>query len=126
MESYEAKIVDRVNSIEIVVIQNRKKQVAIRPICEAMGIDFSSQLQKLKEDEVLGSVVGLSPTTGKDGKVYEMATMPFEYVFGWIFSVRAKNVNKGSRKSLIKNQQACYNALYKYYNGNAEFLRWNK
>lgn len=37
--------VAKVNKVDITIIQNGEKRVAVRPICDALGIDFSAQLQ---------------------------------------------------------------------------------
>jgi hypothetical protein len=56
-------IVAKVNDVKIVVIENGEKRVAIKPICEALGIDYARQFSKLKTDEIYSSVIGLRPTT---------------------------------------------------------------
>ena len=122
MEIVKTTTVARVNQIDIVLIENGEKRVPLKPICEAIGVDFSSQLQKVKEDEILGSVVVLSPTAGKDGKVYEMQTIPFKFVFGWIFGISAKNVKEEAREALIKYKLECYDALYNHFTRYAEFV----
>ncbi|MGD9930143.1 MAG: phage antirepressor N-terminal domain-containing protein [Mangrovibacterium sp.] len=71
---------------------NGEKRVAIKPICQAFGIDIDSQRKKLKNDFILSSVVKLSLTTGSDGKQHEMVTIPFRYVFGWLFRIDSRNV----------------------------------
>ena len=112
----------RINQVDILLIENGEKRVPLKPICEAVGVDFSSQLQKVKDDEILGSVVGLSATTGKDGKSYEMQTIPYMFVFGWIFGISAKNVKEEARETLIKYKLECYMALYNYFTAYADFV----
>ncbi|HAQ21129.1 MAG TPA: chromosome partitioning protein ParA [Prolixibacteraceae bacterium] len=114
--------VARINQVDILVIENGEKRVAVKPICEAIGVDFSSQLQKIKEDEILGSTVGLSTTVGADKKEREMASIPFKFVFGWIFGISAKNVKEEAREVLIKYKLECYEALYKHFTSYAEFV----
>ena len=58
--------------------------VAIRPICELLGIDQSNQIRNLKNDsDFMGSVVVNMTTTGSDGKQYEMTCLPLQFFFGW-------------------------------------------
>ena len=54
----------KVNQVEILLIENGEKRVAIKPICEALGISHKPQIEKLKTDPILSSVVTLSMTTG--------------------------------------------------------------
>ena len=64
------------NAKNIIFINiNGSYWIALKPICEALGIDFSSQLQKLKNDEILGSVVVMNTTTGSDGKNFEVRSL---------------------------------------------------
>lgn len=114
--------VAKINNVDIVLIENGGKKVPLKPICEAIGVDFSSQLQKVKDDEILGSTVGLSTTVGADGKEREMATIPFMFVFGWIFGISAKNVKEEAREALIKYKLECYVALYNHFTNYAEFV----
>lgn len=44
-------------------------------------------IRKIKEDEILGSVIPLRGTTGADGKQYDMFCLPLQYIFGWLFTI---------------------------------------
>jgi hypothetical protein len=108
--------------IVIVIDEDGQKFVPIKPICEALGVDYSSQLQKIKEDEILCSVVGLSTTTGADGKSYKMSTIPLKYVFGWLFTISSKNVKEESREGLKNYKEMCYTSLYDYFTEHSTFI----
>lgn len=102
-----------VNETVIPIFQDRNESyIAIKPICEAIGVNFRSQFNKLKEDPLLSSVVALRATTGSDGKRYEMQTMPFRYVFGWLFKIDSRNVKPEIKDSIIRYQWECYDILY--------------
>lgn len=115
-------VVAKVNDVQIVVIENGEKRVAIKPICEALGIAFEPQFSKIKNDEILGSVVTLSVTTGTDGKKYEMSTIPFKFVFGWLFTINPKNVRPEARETVTRYKLTCYEALYNHFAAQNEFL----
>lgn len=112
----------KINQVDILVIENGEKRVATKPICEALGIDHDSQRQKLNSDPILGSVTVLSTATGSDGKQYEMVTIPFKYVFGWLFRIDSRNVKEESRETVLKYQLQCYDALYNHFTNYAEFV----
>lgn len=114
--------VAKVNNYEIVVIENGEKYVPIRPICEALGIDFSVQLKKLKEHPIFGSTVVMNTTVGADGKEREMATILFEFVFGWLGQIDPRKVRENVRESLIRYQLECYHALYNHFTRFADFI----
>jgi hypothetical protein len=117
-------MVAKINGKEIVVIENGTKMVPIKPICEALQIDVDSQRKKLREDPILNSVTVLSTATGSDGKQYEMVTIPFKFVFGWLFRIDSRNVNPDARPAVLRYQVECYDALYNHFIRHSEFVEW--
>lgn len=111
-----------VNEVSILVIQNPDKLVPIKPICEALGLAHQPQLEKIKTDDILSSTVTLSVTVGADKKEREMTCLPLKFVFGWLFTINPKNVNKDAREKVIKYKLECYNALYDHFAVKSEFL----
>lgn len=118
--------VAQINKVDIVVIQNGEKRVAIKPICDAIGIDFSSQLQKIKSDPILGSTVGMITTVGADEKSREMQTIPFKYVFGWLFQIDSRKVKEEARETVLRYQLECYEVLYNYFSSYQEFVEYKQ
>lgn len=114
--------VAKINNVEIVIISNGEKRVAIKPICDALGVSIQGQLEKLKTDPILSSVIKLSFTTGADGKQYEMQTIPFKFVFGWLFRIDSRNVKEEARETVERYQLECYNALYNHFTGYADYV----
>lgn len=104
-----------VNGQQIVVIENGEKRVAVKPICDALGIDFSSQLQRLKRDEILSSTMVIITTVGGDDKNREMVTIPFKYVFGWLFTIDHAKVRPEVKDAVIRYKLECYDALYSHF-----------
>jgi hypothetical protein len=118
----QTKTIAVINDSRILVIENGQKLVPIKPICQALGVDFAGQKEKIEKDEILRSVVGLSPTTGADGKTYEMVCIPFKFVFGWLFTINPANVKEEAREAVIQYKLACYEALYQSFTDSQEFL----
>ncbi|WP_148479942.1 phage antirepressor N-terminal domain-containing protein [Parabacteroides johnsonii] len=112
----------KVNNVAIVASNDPKKLVPIKPICEALGIDIESQRKKIKEHPILSSTAVLSTVVASDGKAREMYCIPFEFVFGWLFTINPANVKEESRDGLIKYQQECYHVLYEYFASYASFV----
>lgn len=110
------KIIARVNNVNIVSTSD-EQLVAIKPICEALGIAYQAQQLKIKEDEDLSSVNTLSMLTGADGKQYEMLCLPIRYIFGWLFTINSKNVKSEAQDSVRAYRRMCYDALYNYFFG---------
>ena len=95
--------------------ENETVMVALKPICDALGLDWSRQLKMVKGDPVLFSVVGELPTTGADGKQYEMLCLPLDYLNGWLFKVSAKRYTGARREAIILYQKECYRVLADHF-----------
>jgi ribosomal protein S13 len=111
----------KVNGIAIECpIEGGQSYVAVKPICEALGIDHSAQIRDLKEDEILGSVVVSMTTTGSDGKQYQMVCIPLKFVFGWLFSINENSVKPEAKEHVLKYKLECYNVLFNHFFGNVK------
>lgn len=117
------KTIAKVNDVSIVMIDNGSKLVPLKPICDALGISWSSQYAKIQNDEFLNSVVVLSETTGQDKKEYLMACIPFMYVFGWLFTINPKNVAPEAQEAVSKYRLECYKVLFKHFTDQSDFLQ---
>lgn len=112
-------------NIETVIVNNveincpfHKGQfyVPIRSVCQAIGVDYSSQMKEVKSNGILSSVVVPVTTTGADSKSYKMTCIPVEFVYGWIFSISEKRVAESAREALIQYKLEAYKALYAHFN----------
>lgn len=117
-----------VNSTPLLLVQNGETLVPVKPICEALGIDPKTQIDKIKDDEDLNSVGGLSPATASDGKEYQMYCIPLKFVFGWLFTINPKNVKPEAQELIRKYRKECYEALYRHFTEYSDFVieRGNK
>lgn len=106
------KTVAVINQTNILVIEDGGKLVPIKPICEALGIQFPTQKEKIEKDEILGSKTSLNVAVAADGKNREMFCIPLKYVFGWLFSINPANVKEEARDAVLKCRQECYDAFY--------------
>lgn len=111
-----------VNGISLqVVADGREQLVAVKPVCEILGVAYQSQQAKLKEHPIYSSVITLSVTTGADGKKYEMVCIPLRFFSGWLFSINPDNVKEEVREKLIEYQKKCNDILYDYFFRHADF-----
>ncbi|OCW94250.1 hypothetical protein A9168_08360 [Macellibacteroides sp. HH-ZS] len=117
----ETKTIARINKVAIVAGNDSQKLVPIKPICEALGIDFDSQRKKIKEDEDLNSVTVLSTATGADNKQYEMFCLPLKFIFGWLFTINPKNVKPEAQEVVRYYRMECYSALYSHFTAYSRF-----
>ena len=114
--------VAKINNTEIVVVENGEKMVAVKPICDALGIASNGQIEKIKTDPLLNSTYKTVLSVGADGKEREMFSIPFKFVFGWLFRIDSRNVKEEARPLVEKYQLECYNALYNHFQLQSDFL----
>ena len=117
------KTIAEINGSKILLIENGDKLVPIKPICQALGVAFQSQYEKLKNDEILSSTVTLSMTVGADKKDREMVCLPFMYVFGWLFTINPNNVSPEAKETVLRYKMECYKALYNHFTAQSMFLQ---
>ena len=91
------------------------KYVAVKPICENLGLDWSSQRTKIKDNHILGSVMVIITTTGSDNKNYEMSCLPIDYINGWLFTINPNKVSEEIRPVVLYYQRECYKALLAHW-----------
>jgi hypothetical protein len=117
------KTVARVNNVAMQLVEEAgQKYIPVRPVCEALGIDFEGQRQRLERDEILKTTTFIIKAVAADGKEREMFCLPFKFVFGWLFTIETSKVNEDARPAVIKYQLECYNALFDYFVSRAEFV----
>lgn len=98
-------------------VQDGEIFVAVKPICEALGVDKAGQFRRIKNDEILSQLETTMSTTGRDNKQYEMICLPLQYIFGWLFTIDSKKVKAESKEKLISYKLECYNVLYDHFIG---------
>lgn len=85
--------------------------IALKPICEALGLEWTNQLKALKADLALGQLWCEHTIVAGDGKPRMMVCMPERYVYGWLFRLRSTNAQ------LIAYQRTCYDLLFQHFHG---------
>lgn len=116
------KVVGKVNQVDLTIIENGNTFVPIKPICQALGIDFKTQYRKLSESVLFASTMGEKTTVASDGKAREMTCLPFDYALGWLFTINANKVDESARETLLAYQKECINALWNWFVGHKEFV----
>jgi hypothetical protein len=104
---------------EIPCVQNEAGEVfvAVKTICEAIGLDYERAKRNIKEHPVLsgGMSVQTYPTTSG---VQEMVCLNLDYLHGWLFSISVNHVRKEIRPKLLTYQRECYKVLKDHFSGN--------
>jgi hypothetical protein len=85
--------------------------IALKPICEILGVVFDRQLRTMKADPILGSRWALKPIQVPEDQARKMVCLPEYLIYGWLFSI------KSDSSELLQYKQECYEALYNYFHG---------
>ena len=64
----------------------------------------------------------LSTVVAADGKEREMLCLPYEFIFGWLFTINPKNVKEEARESVAKYRIECYRVLFRHFAMQSEYL----
>lgn len=109
-------VIAQINGTDIVTVdQNGQTYVPIRPICEALGIDFAAQYNKLQSDETLSSTVAIIAMVAADEKERDMVCMPLKFIYGWLFTINPGKVAPDVRKAVLRYRRECYEVLYEHF-----------
>ena len=84
--------------------------VPVRPLVERLGLSWSSQLQRLRNDAVLADQVR-DVQVETAGGPQKMPAIPLGYLQGWLFGINANRVKDEVRGRLIRYQRECYHVL---------------
>lgn len=103
------------NGSELITVKlNEIIYTAIRPIVEAMGLNWGSQSAKLKKNKEKFNCCDIA-TVGQDGKNRTMLCIPIRKLNGWLFSINPEKVRADIRETVIKYQEECFEVLYNYW-----------
>ncbi len=87
--------------------------IPVRPICETLGVAWSSQLQRIRRDPVLKdellSVFVTNTESQRGGR--EVQCLPLDYISGFLFGLKAGRVRPDLRDKVIRYQKECYKVL---------------
>ena len=108
----------KVNKTEIECpYENEQHYVAVRSICQALGIDYRKQFERIKNDPILKDAVTdtvtASDSTGT--RKQAMVCLPVRYIFGWIFTIDESKVSERARPTFMQYKRECYDALYEHF-----------
>lgn len=88
--------------------------IALKPICEALGIEYTRSFKNAKIDPILGPALSIQPMqVSNNGKMqYRNVTcVPEKFIYGWLFSLRSDS------KELVSYKKTCYDLLYDHFHG---------
>ena len=100
------------NNHQLEVIEETQS-IVVKDICEAIGIGYISQYEKIVADESYESKLIKVQTKGG---LQEVFTIPLSKLNGWLFSINPNKVKPEVKQKLIEYKKECFNVLNNYFN----------
>lgn len=85
--------------------------VALKPIVEALGLDWVAQFKAAKRNKILNRVLSNQTIHDASNRLQPMTCLPEKYVYGWIFQLQS------NAPGFAEFQLKCYDLLYNYFHG---------
>ncbi|TRZ53198.1 hypothetical protein D4S03_02160 [bacterium] len=85
--------------------------IALKPICEALGIEYTRTFKNVSADPIIGPALAKQPMQVPGDQIRNMICIPENWIYGWIFSINS------SSPELLNYKRECYRLLYDYFHG---------
>lgn len=85
--------------------------IALKPICEALNVNWNRQFQNLKNNDFLKAVFAVQQMQAPDNQLRNYVALPEFFVYGWLMQIQSDS------PELMKYQWECYGVLYNYFHG---------
>ena len=95
-----------------VVEHNNEPYVPMKPIVEGMGLDWKSQLNKIKSRFRKGMVEITIPSKGGE---QSMLCLQLRKLSAWMLTIYPNKVKSEIRDKVIQYQEECDDVLYQYW-----------
>jgi hypothetical protein len=117
----EVREVNFYGDILLVALVNGVPYVALRPIVDFLGVEWSAQFQRIQRDDILNEEKCLVVMTGADGRQREMVSLPLELLPGWVFGISGTRLKKPEQAIKLKRyRRECFKVLWNAFGGSGE------
>jgi hypothetical protein len=108
------------NNVTLIGVQKDSKiYVAVKKICDDLGIDFSSQLKKIKESSLLSKGL-VEITTPTNGGMQNILYLDSEFLPFYLSGIKEKKCKLEIRPYLLEFQLKAKDVLAKAFLGNQD------
>ena len=85
--------------------------VPVKPICDYLGVDWSSQRRRILRDEILGaSMVIMTMETGPGKR--DVAALPLDLLPGFLFGIEGSRVKPVLQEKIARYRRECFRVLW--------------
>lgn len=118
MENQTRKFLEFNGQIIYFLAANGTYWIAVRPICEALGLDANRQIRELRSDEILSREVSEQTLHDTSGRLQKMVCLTEKFIYGWLFQIKyANTMSEETKANLTTYKLECYHLLWNYFHG---------
>ncbi len=99
-----------------VIDQDGESWIAMRPVCESLGLKWAAQFVKLTTPEN-GWTVSTIETVDASNRLYPMTCLLVRQFFGWLRTIQVGRVKAELRDKLRRYQVECDLVLWRHFMG---------
>jgi hypothetical protein len=89
-------------------------RVALKPIAERLGLDWTAQLRRTKRDTILAEGMAILDMPSAGG-AQETTCLALDLLPGWLFGISATQVKAEARPLVLTYQRECHAALFRHF-----------
>ncbi len=109
MKQHVSKFLEFNGKTLVFLAVNGEYWIALKPICEVLGVDYIRAFRNTKDDAVFGQLLSEQTMVAADGKSRQMASLPEKWIYGWIMQLESKS------PELLQYKKLCYEVLNDYF-----------
>jgi len=91
-----------------------KPYVAMKPICENIGLQWEAQQKRITRNPVLSKGMSMMDIPSNGG-IQQTLCLPLDLLNGWLFGVDVNRVKAEIKPKLIRYQEECYRVLFQHF-----------
>lgn len=94
--------------------------LALKPMVEAMGLDWSAQYRRVQRDPILVEGIAMMATPFGRGGDQQAVCIKVDLLQGWLFTIDSSRIKDDEvRKKVQLYQRECYAVLHAHFTGKA-------
>ena len=98
----------------VAVLIDGQPYVAMKPICENIGLQWGSQYNRIQRNPVMSEGIFIMKTPSEGGD-QETLCLPLDMLNGWLFGVDVNRVREEIKPRLIQYQKECFGVLFRHF-----------
>lgn len=92
--------------------------LALKPMVEAMGLDWSAQFRRVQRDPILSEGIAMMATPFGRGGDQEVLCIKLDLINGWLFTIDSSRIKDDLVRQRVQTyQRECYQVLHDHFAG---------